>query len=58
MINPEDLKIRIHRTFVCCNHQHVKSSEFIKIENEKNELMLELNRLKFDIESLKSMIGK
>lgn len=37
---------------------HVKSQEFVKIENKKNELMLELYRLKFDFDTLKSMIWK
>ena len=64
MINPEDLKYTYieHLSAVTINTEvkklHVKSPEFIKIENEKNELMLELDRLKFDIDSLKSMIGK
>ncbi len=37
---------------------HVKSPEFVKIENEKNELKSELDRLGADIISLKGMIGK
>lgn len=37
---------------------HVKSSEFVKIENEENELESELCRLRADIDSLKRMIGK
>ena len=64
MINPEDLKYTYieHLSAVTINTEikklHVKSPEFVKIENEKNELMLELDRLKFDIDSLKNMIGK
>ena len=64
MINPEDLKYQYieHLQAVTINTEvkklHVKSPEFVKIENEKNELKLELDRLKFDIDSLKSMIGK
>lgn len=64
MINPEDLKYQYieHLQAVTINTEvkklHVKSPEFVKIENEKNELMLELDRLKFDIESLKSIVGK
>lgn len=64
MINPEDLKYTYieHLSAVTINTEvkklHVKSPEFVKIENEKNELVLELDRLKFDIDSLKSMIGK
>lgn len=64
MINPEDLKYTYieHLPAVTISTEvkklHVKSPEFVKIENEKNELMLELDRLKFDIDSLKSMVGK
>lgn len=64
MINPEDLKYQYieHLQALTINTKveklHVKSPEFVKIENEKNELMLELERLKFDIDSLKSMVGK
>ena len=64
MINPEDLKYQYieHLQAVTINTEvkklHVKSPEFVKIENEKNELMLELERLKFDINSPKSMVEK
>lgn len=64
MINPKDLKYAYikHLSAVIINTEvkklHIKSSEFVKIENEKNELMLELDSLKFNIDSLKSMIGK
>lgn len=64
MINPEDLKYQYieHLSAVTISTEvkklHVKSQEFVKIENEKNELILELDRLRFDIDSLKSMIGK
>lgn len=64
MINPEDLKYTYieHLSAVTINTEvkrlYVKSPEFTKIENEKNELILELDRLKFDIDSLKSMMGE
>lgn len=37
---------------------HVKSPEFVKIENDKNELKSELKRIMADINSFKGMIGK
>ena len=64
MINPEDLKFQYieHLPAVTINTEvkklHVKSPEFVKIENEKSELKLELDILKADINNLKSMIGK
>ena len=64
MINPEDLKYQYieHLPAVTINTEvkklHVKSPEFVKIENEKTELKLELDILKADINNLKSMIGK
>lgn len=64
MINPEDLKFQYieHLPAVTINTEvkklHVKSQEFVKIENEKTELKLELDILKADINNLKNMIGK
>lgn len=64
MINPEDLKYKYieHLPAVTINTEvkklHIKSPEFVKIENEKTELKLELDLLKADINNLKSMIGK
>ena len=64
MINPEDLKYEYikHLPAITINTDvkklHVKSPEFVKIENEKNELKSELDRLRADIDSLKCMIGK
>lgn len=64
MINPEDLKYKYikHLQAVTTNTDvkklHVKSPEFVKIENEKNELKSELDSLRADIDSLKGMIGK
>jgi integrase len=64
MINPEDLKYEYieHLPAVTISTDvkklHVKSPEFVKIENEKNELKSELDRLRADIDSLKGMIGK
>ncbi|MFM5882490.1 hypothetical protein V4U87_04005 [Methanobrevibacter gottschalkii] len=37
---------------------HVKSPEFVKIENDKNELKSELKRIMADINSFKGIIGK
>ena len=64
IINPEDLKYEFieHLPAVTISIEvkklHVKSPEFVKIENENNELKSELDRLRVDIESLKGMIGK
>ena len=64
MINPEDLKYEYieHLPAVTINTDvkklHVKSPVFVKIENEKNELKSELDKLRADIDSLKGMIGK
>ncbi|MCQ2970803.1 MAG: hypothetical protein MJ226_04390 [archaeon] len=64
MINTEDLKYEYieHLPAITISTEvkklHVKSPEFVKIENEKNELKSELDRLRADIGSLKGMIGK
>ena len=64
MINPQYLKYyyieHLHPVIINTEVKklHIKSPEFVKIENEKNELMLELDRHRFDIDNLKSMIGK
>lgn len=64
MINPEDLKYEHieHLPAVTISTDvkklHVKSPEFVKIKNEKNELKSELDMLRADIDSIKGMIGK
>lgn len=64
MINIEDLKYEYieHLPAITISTEvkklHVKSPEFVKIENEKSELKSELDRLRADIGSLKDIIGK
>lgn len=64
MINPDDLKYEYikHLSAVTINEDvkklHIKSPEFIEIENEKLELESELARVKPDLKKLKKELEK